>query len=227
MTIHSENVPAVILMILSAFILISWVMVGFPTLTLDHTAVFSVATIYAVFLIFTFIFFMVKAAVPEIPLDFIDLGDPERSWLNIGIGAIMGVFVAISLLAGAVAQPAAMVFAIATPIAFFFVALVAPIVEELFFRGALLPTLALYLSKPIGLILSSVFFALYHIATWGATGLVGLIIPFLFALLLGLLTIKFESVAPALIAHMTANVILTIAAPTATAALRLLLEAIL
>jgi membrane protease YdiL (CAAX protease family) len=139
----------------------------------------------------------------------------------------MGVFVAISLMAGAAAQPAAMVFAIATPIAFFFVALIAPIVEELFFRGALLPTLTLYLSKPIGLILSSIFFALYHIATWGATGLAGLIIPFLFALLLGLLTLKFESVAPALIAHMTANVILTIATPTATAALKLLLEMIL
>jgi membrane protease YdiL (CAAX protease family) len=139
----------------------------------------------------------------------------------------MGVFVAISLLAGAAAQPAAMVFTIATPITFFFVALIAPIVEELFFRGALLPTLALYLSKPIGLILSSIFFALYHIATWGATGLVGIIIPFFFALLLGLLTLKFESVAPALIAHMTANILLTITAPATTAALRLLLEAIL
>jgi hypothetical protein len=39
--------------------------------------------------------------------------------------------------------------------------------------------------------------------------------------------LKFESVAPALIAHMTANIILTITAPATTAALKLLLEAIL
>jgi membrane protease YdiL (CAAX protease family) len=225
MTVHSENVPAVILMIFSAFILISWVMVGFPSLTLNHTTVFTVAIIYMVFLIFTFLIFIVKALAPEIPLDFIDLGDPEKAWLNLGIGTVIGVFVAVSLLAGALTQPAAMVFTIATPIAFFFVVLVAPIVETLFFQGALLPTLTMYLTKPIGLFLSSLLFALYHITTWGAAGLIGYVIPFLFALLLSLLTVKFESVAPAIIAHMTVNLILAITAQMPT--VKLVLEALL
>jgi membrane protease YdiL (CAAX protease family) len=227
MTVHSENVPAVILMIFSAFILISWVMVGFPSLALNHTTAFTVAVIYTILLIFTFLIFIVKALAPQFPLDFIDLGDPEKAWLNLGIGAIMGVFVAVSLMAGALAQTAAMVFSIATPIAFFFIALVAPIVEELFFRGTLLPTFSLYLSRPIGLFLSSLLFALYHVTTWGAAGLIGYLIPFLFAMLLGLLTLKFESVAPAIIAHMTANTILSLTSQPATAAIKLLLEAIL
>jgi membrane protease YdiL (CAAX protease family) len=227
MTIHSENVPAVILMILSAFILISWVMVGFPSLALNHTTAFTVAVIYTVLLIFTFLIFIVKALAPQIPLDFIDLGDPEKAWLNLGIGTVMGVFVAVSLMAGAAVQPAAMAFTIATPIAFFFIVLVAPIVEELFFRGALLPTFTLYLSKPVGLFLSSLLFALYHVATWGAVGLIGYLIPFLFALLLGLLTVKFESVAPAIITHMTANLILAITSQTPAATVKLVMEALL
>jgi membrane protease YdiL (CAAX protease family) len=227
MTIHSENVPAVILMILSAFILISWVMVGFPSLALNHVTAFTVAVIYTVLLIFTFLIFIVKALAPQIPLDFIDLGDPEKAWLNLGIGAVMGVFVAVSLMAGAAVQPAAMAFTIATPIAFFFIVLVAPIVEELFFRGALLPTFTLYLSKPVGLFLSSLLFALYHVATWGAVGLIGYLIPFLFALLLGLLTVKFESVAPAIITHMTANLILAITSQMPAATVKLVMEALL
>jgi len=227
MPIYSENVPAIILLTLSAFILISWVMVGFPSLALNHTTAFTVAVIYTILLIFTFLIFIVKALAPQFPLDFIDLGDPEKAWLYLGIGAITGVFVAVSLLAGALAQPAAMTFSIATPIAFFFIVLVAPIVEELFFRGALLPTFSLYLSRPIGLFLSSIVFALYHITTWGAAGLIGYLIPFLFAMLLGLLTLKFESVAPAIIAHMTANILIALTSPPATAALKLLLEAIL
>jgi membrane protease YdiL (CAAX protease family) len=120
-----------------------------------------------------------------------------------------------------------MVFSIATPIAFFFIVLVAPIVEELFFRGALLPTFSLYLSRPIGLFLSSLLFALYHVTTWGAAGLIGYLIPFLLALLLGLLTLKFESVAPAIIAHMTTNLIITLTSPPATAAIKLFLEVLM
>lgn len=170
MTVHSENVPALILII-----------------------------------------FIAKALAPEAPLDFIDMGEPEKAWLNIGIGAVIGIFIAISLLAGTIAEPAAMVFTVASPISFFFIVLVAPMVETLFFQGALLPTLAMYLSKPVALMLSSVVFALYHITTWGATGLIGLVTPFLFALLLGLLTLKFESVAPALFAHMAANTVITVA----------------
>jgi len=227
MTIHSENVPAVILMILSAFILISWVMVGFPSLSLNHVTAFTVAVIYTVLLIFTFLIFIVKALAPQIPLDFIDLGDPEKAWLNLGIGTVMGVFVAVSLMAGAAVQPAAMAFTIATPIAFLFIVLVAPIVEELFFRGALLPTFTLYLSKPVGLFLSSLLFALYHVATWGAVGLIGYLIPFLFALLLGLLTVKFESIAPAIITHMTANLILAITSQMPAATVKLVMEALL
>jgi len=227
MTVHSENVPAVILMIFSAFILISWVMVGFPSLALNHTTAFTVAVIYTVILIFTFLIFIVKALAPQIPFDFIDLGDPEKAWLNLGIGAVIGVFVAVSLLAGALTQPAAMVFTIATPIAFFFIVLVAPIVETLFFQGSLLPTLTMYLSKPIGLFLSSLLFALYHVTTWGAAGLIGYLIPLLFAMLLGLLTLKFESIAPAIIAHMTTNLILAITAQTPAAAVKLVMEALL
>jgi membrane protease YdiL (CAAX protease family) len=85
----------------------------------------------------------------------------------------------------------------------------------------------MYLSKPIGLFLSSLLFALYHVTTWGAAGLIGYLIPLLFALLLGLLTLKFESIAPAIIAHMTTNLILAITAQTPAAAVKLVMEALL
>lgn len=208
MGIRGENIPAVSLLIFSMFILLTWVMVTFPTITFGQVSIATVSTIYTVLLIFSFIVFMVKAAVPTLPIDFIDLGNPQLSWLNIGIGVMAGVCFSIFLFSGA--THSIVTFTITNSMQLLFVVLVAPTVEELFFRGTLLPTFSLYLSDPVGIVLSSGIFALYHIATWGATSIVGLIVPFIFAILLGTLTVKLQSIVPALIAHMTTNLILAL-----------------
>lgn len=216
--IFKENSPALIMMFLSAFILITWVMVGFPDLTLDSVNVFSVATVYLLFLIFTFVGYIIKYLAPDAPGGIIDLGDPDKAWINISLGIVAGLFVALTLLAGAVAKATLMPFTVTLPLQFLFICLISPFVEELFFRGWLLPTLSQYLSGPAGTILVSIAFALYHVNTWGAVGLMGYLIPFTFSLLLSLLVLKLESVAPAIIAHTTANTIITLTQLTAPTA---------
>jgi len=205
--IYEENAPSILLLIASVFILIAWTMANFPDLKLNSVSVMSVGLTYTVFLVFVTVFFMIKFVNREAPGAVIDLGDPDRSWINISMGALLGVFAAIAVMSGAVAKPAAIAFTITHPIQFIFVCLAAPFIEELFFRGLLLPTFAQYLGLSIGIFLTSLLFSLYHASTWGAVGFIGYLVPFLIGMLFAFATIRFESVAPAIIGHMTLNTV--------------------
>jgi len=205
--IYEENTPSMLLLIASSFILITWAIANFPDLQINTTSILTVGLIYTIFLVFITVFFMMKAAYREAPGAIIDLGDPEYSWINIAIGVLLGVFAAIAVMSGALAKPAAIAFTITQPIQFIFVCLAAPFIEELFFRGWLLPTTSQYLGLPAGLLLTSLLFSFYHANTWGAIGLIGYLVPFIIGLLFALVTIRFQSIAPAIIGHMTLNTI--------------------
>ncbi|MGH1492942.1 MAG: lysostaphin resistance A-like protein [Acidimicrobiales bacterium] len=79
------------------------------------------------------------------------------------------------------------------------VIVVAPIVEEWFFRGMLLPTLSRRFGVVAGIISSSVVFALVHREVILLPGL------FCFALILAWLTAKSGRIGPAIVAHMAFN----------------------
>lgn len=79
------------------------------------------------------------------------------------------------------------------------VVVIAPIVEEWFYRGLVLPTVARRFGLPAGVIATSAVFALVHGEPILLPGL------FVFALLLAWLTVTTGRIGPAIIAHMTFN----------------------
>ena len=81
----------------------------------------------------------------------------------------------------------------------FAVAIGAPIVEELFYRGIVQPALIRLTNVPIGIGLASVLFGAVHFS------LVELIPLSVVGLVFGLLAHKTGRVAPAILAHMAFN----------------------
>ncbi len=79
------------------------------------------------------------------------------------------------------------------------VVVVAPVVEEWFYRGMLLPTLARRFGTVAGAVSSSAVFALVHQEPILLPGL------FVLALLLSWLTIRTGRIGPAIVAHMAFN----------------------
>ncbi len=80
----------------------------------------------------------------------------------------------------------------------FFILVVGPIDEELFFRG--------FLVKRIGIILSAVLFAVLH-AGYGSTFGIDIIAAFVFGIIAGYIFKKTSSIYPSLIGHILVNVI--------------------
>jgi membrane protease YdiL (CAAX protease family) len=222
--VWKENAAPMTLLLLSLFLIIGWVVVTVPNTQLGMLNAFQISIVYAVFLIVTLIVFMIKYANPDAAFGVIDLGPPEKTWLNVGLGVSIGVFIAIMLLSGQVAKLSGYAFTITGALPFLFAGVVAPIIEELFFRGVLLPTLSTYFSVPVGIVLSSAIFAYYHVNAWGATGLIGILIPFAFALILSFLTLTTQSVASAIITHIVVNgIILFSQAPMPSASMTMML----
>ena len=91
-------------------------------------------------------------------------------------------------------------------IVFFSTVIFAPIIEEMLFRGIMLQTLNTYLSKFWSAIILSVAFALVHINIFEIPIDVSQIPTLMFASLIYVgLTYKFNSIIPAIIAHIFNN----------------------
>jgi uncharacterized protein len=84
------------------------------------------------------------------------------------------------------------------------VAIVAPIVEELFFRGVLLPALAERFGDAAGIVGSSVIFALFHFEPVAMPGL--LVVGLVFALLVH----RTGRLGPAIVAHIAFNAVVAV-----------------
>jgi membrane protease YdiL (CAAX protease family) len=79
------------------------------------------------------------------------------------------------------------------------VLLVGPVFEELFFRGWMLPIWVLRFGPVTGIVVTSMFFSLLHIAGWK------MLIAFPIGLLLGWIALRGRSVWPAIAGHVAAN----------------------
>jgi len=221
--IWKENAAPMTLLLLSLFLIIGWVAVTTPNTQLGLLNAFQISIVYTVFLIITLTVFMIKYANPDAAFGVIDLGAPEKTWLNVGLGVSIGVFVAVMLLSGQVAELSGFAFTITGALPFLFAGVVAPIIETLFFNGVLLPTFSTYFSTPVGIVLSSGIFAYYHVNTWGATGLIGILIPFAFALILSFLSLMTQSIAPAIITHIVVNAIILFSQAPMSASMTMML----
>jgi len=82
-----------------------------------------------------------------------------------------------------------------------FLAVFAPVVEELFFRGLLLRSIARWLGPIAGVALSAVLFGLAHFEPLQLAGLI------LFGIVLGLLAYKTERLGPGMVAHAAFNAV--------------------
>lgn len=99
-----------------------------------------------------------------------------------------------------------------TPIAIVFlgivVVLIAPIAEEIFFRGFLLDQLRKLTRPSIALLIQSLLFGLSHLYTWGlftSLAVLGSINAFFFGLIVGAWRIRFRSLLPLVLAHVLLN----------------------
>jgi membrane protease YdiL (CAAX protease family) len=88
---------------------------------------------------------------------------------------------------------------------YFLLALVPGIWEELAFRGLIQSKLRTVFSNPASILLSSLFFGLYHLSNLvtqsPAQALPGVIMAFFFGIGWGTMTVKARSVIPAMISH--------------------------
>jgi hypothetical protein len=91
----------------------------------------------------------------------------------------------------------------------------APLMEELFFRGFLYPVLARSMGLPVSVLLTATSFALLHGAqlmfSWGAV-----LVIFIVGLVLTIVRARTNSVAAGMIIHMAYNATITIAMFAAT-----------
>jgi membrane protease YdiL (CAAX protease family) len=95
--------------------------------------------------------------------------------------------------------PAVVVFAVAA-------VLVAPVVEELFFRGLLLRSLRSRLSAPAAIAVQAVVFGLFHLGPGASQGAIGLVIMLTFAgAIFGVAAQRSGRLGPSIMAHMFLN----------------------
>ncbi|MHC1600113.1 MAG: CPBP family intramembrane glutamic endopeptidase [Candidatus Methanospirareceae archaeon] len=155
-SVRPENRSPMLLMFISYFILCWW-----SYINIEAVRVPAIAYLFG--LIFTAVLYFLKtyADIGE----FIDLGDPSKTWMDIALG----FFVALPFSLAALIRVFVPTGAITelTPLGFLFVALVASFCEELFFGGCLTPIMCSYVGVVPGLLLNGVVFAIFHYNVYG------------------------------------------------------------
>jgi uncharacterized protein len=149
-----------------------------------------------------------------------DFGWRIGAWWDIPLGAAVGVFsqyvlvplvylpfetvdrsIPHQLSQPARQQTAAAHGSVAVVVVFVFLAVGAPLVEELFFRGLLLRSLLATTRAPIAIVVSALAFALAHFEALQFAGLA------VFGLVLALLAWRTRRLAPSIAAHMAFNAV--------------------
>lgn len=217
---YIQNAPALVMLVMTVFVSVIWCMVTFPTAQLSGSTVFIEGVVYLFFLVFTFVGFLIAYVAPNISQTLyrvIDFGNPDNIWIHAGIGLGVGAIVVVPLVLSNTGNVA---LGITEPLLVFFVAFVGPIVEDLFFRGVLLPSLGKFLPAWLSVPIVSAGFSAFHVNTWGLSGIPGLLFPFFLSVGLCVMTLYFESVIPSIITHLVINggmALITVSVPTASA----------
>lgn len=171
-----------------------WVCVNVPEY-------FNHAVIY-MFALLAYILFSVTRVLPSYGFN----TDGIRKQLIVGAGASLVVILPFLLmrLTGAIASIAVLSV---SPVALFFVVFVAPIVEEMFFRGLMMPVLIdRFDNVYIGIVATAVVFALFHYGVYGVS-LNSMMWLIILAVMLGFITVYTGSIIPAIMLHMANNAV--------------------
>jgi len=180
-----------VLLIVFSIVLLLWVATVCPDLM-------SASFYYLSMLMVSAIVFLLRSAGLEIPLYFTGLSDEPYEEMVIGV--CTGALMSAPVITGLIVFPP-----VEVPVHALFLVLVAPIVEEIFFRGFLLTTLVEYLGLPVGIFLQALAFSLFHMA-W-VVRIEYLIPHFFFGLVLGYLVSLRGSLDSAILAHLLYNLI--------------------
>lgn len=86
-------------------------------------------------------------------------------------------------------------------VAIFVIVVIAPVVEEVFFRGFMYPAMKKQMGKVKAILLSSIIFALFHLQGWLAIPMI------IMGVVLALLYEKFSSLGPPIILHALNNLV--------------------
>lgn len=141
----------------------------------------------------------------------IDIGWGALAWLGVVVSNLiwLGIFAVTDIPfesnlstdgeASSTNWPAVAAFAFAAVV-------VAPIVEELFFRGLLLRSLKSKLPVPVAIAVQAIIFGLYHLGPGVGVGAVGLVIVLTFAgAIFGVVAHRTRRLGPSMVAHFILN----------------------
>jgi membrane protease YdiL (CAAX protease family) len=183
---------------------------GVPLTSLAKNAVILIpAQAVAYLLLVAFIHLLMIARHDRGLTDVIPFAWPRKSWLALAGGAVV-LAIAVLLLESVLPVPKDLpmyeLFKTRSSafVMLVFAVLVAPIVEELLFRGLLYPVLNRSLGVPAALVLTSIGFALLH-ASQLALAWAPLLTLFLVGMVLTLVRARYQSVLASTLVHMTYN----------------------
>ena len=180
----------------TALIILSW-------LTIVYAETFRVGITYLALLLVGFVIFLFKVAGLEIPVLFIGFKDEPGE--DLALGFFVGVIISLPITAGLIKPE---VNTATAPMAMG-VIIAVPIVEELFFRGIIQPTVAEFTNDVVGILTQAMLFSLYHISVWGAD-INSIILGVIIGLLMGSLVAWRESIESAMVAHLMINMIMVL-----------------
>lgn len=174
----------------------------FLTIWLAVNLNFNAGVIYSSFIIISIIAYVVAS---KLNLQLIGIGN---KWVEeISVGFIFGVV----LISFAYFYPNFIIgYPQSTADEFIIVGGVAPIVEEISFRGVLMNILDKNMPFLFALILSSALFSLFHWKAYGLAMSSAFVGAFIFGVVAGLITKWRKSIIPAIILHATFNLYLLI-----------------
>jgi len=171
-----------------------WVCVNVPEY-------FNHAVIY-MFALIVYVLFSVTRVLPSYGFNTENI----MRQVLVGVGASVALALPILMyrVFGATASIAILTL---SPVAMFFIVFVAPIVEEMFFRGLMMPVISEWLNNIyVGIVLTAVIFALFHYGVYGVS-LNNMMWLIVLAVMLGFITVYSESIVPAIILHMANNAV--------------------
>jgi len=175
----------------SSLLILSW-------FSIVYGETFRAGITYLALLVVSMMVFMMKVADLPVPIEFIGFKDEPGE--DLAVGSFTGIMISLPIMAGLV-PPACIE---ASPQLATIVIVAAPLVEEMFFRGLILPTVSELINPYVALASQAVLFALYHVSVWGDTAS-SLLMGVLMGILFGALALWRESIEAPIMAHIMFN----------------------
>ena len=194
--LYPENRLPMFMTFVGCALFVSWVIVNVPE-------AFTAGVSYLALLTIAALAYLASASARIGAV--MDFGDPGKAYYAIGTGFTIGFAVVLPVLIKIVSP----IEAAALPpggLTAMFVCFVAPVVEELFFGGVILPVFTYIGGAIIGIAMTSLLFALFHYAVYGVA-LAVVVYLALFRAVVSAIQLQYGGIAPGIYAHLVVNTV--------------------